>query len=383
MKTNEVNTPTKVAVLIRNFSDTAGGAERYCVELTKKLASVFDVHVFCQEKSIVIPNIEFHKIPKIINKPRFLNQLFFSLATRLYTKNKFDIIHSHDMVTHANIYTLHVPCVRSSLKFETNVHKFLSLVKILFSPRIYTYLYLEKKQMSTRCNKKIITVSNLLKDNIAESYPNLEELINVVEPGYELEKLEPNEMMSPKELIKRKLGIGTNNFVVLFVGHGFERKGLPKLIMALQKINEEPISLVVAGRGGLHNNSSTNKNIFFVGEYEKMSELYSIADILVHPTLGDTFGMSILEAMSHSVPVIVSAEKYCGISSNLTDKINALIINNPHDDEEIKEKILLLYENLSLRSNISEEGLKLIKKFNWQNTFIKTKDLYDSLIQDK
>jgi len=93
--------------------------------------------------------------------------------------------------------------------------------------------------------------------------------------------------------------------------------------------------------------------------------------------------MSILEAMSHSVPVIVSSKKYCGISSNLTDKVNALIINNPHDEEEIKEKILLLYENLSLRSNISEEGSKLIKEFNWQNTFIKTKDLFDSLIQDK
>ena len=38
----------KIAVLIRNYKRSAGGAERYFVELTERLSANHDVHVFTQ-----------------------------------------------------------------------------------------------------------------------------------------------------------------------------------------------------------------------------------------------------------------------------------------------------------------------------------------------
>ena len=115
----------KVAVLIRHYNASAGGAERYCVELTKRLAKIYDVHVFTQHNSEQSENITFHRIPQWFQRPRYLNQLLFSWFTRRETKNKFDIVHSHEMVTHANIYTLHVPCVKTIWANKKGLAKFL------------------------------------------------------------------------------------------------------------------------------------------------------------------------------------------------------------------------------------------------------------------
>jgi hypothetical protein len=44
----------KIAVLVRRFV-TTGGMERYCVEVTRRLAREHDVHVFAQESAYEFP----------------------------------------------------------------------------------------------------------------------------------------------------------------------------------------------------------------------------------------------------------------------------------------------------------------------------------------
>ena len=110
----------KIAVLIRNYRRSAGGAERYCVELTERLSANHDVHVFTQNyENNPLSQITFHKILQLSEKPRFINQLLFSRLTKNATSGKFDIVHSHELVTHADIYTIHVPCFKSSW---VNIH---------------------------------------------------------------------------------------------------------------------------------------------------------------------------------------------------------------------------------------------------------------------
>ena len=58
----------KIAVLIRNYRRSSGGAERYCVELSEKLAIHHEVHVFAQSYEDNNSNIKFHKISKYFEK---------------------------------------------------------------------------------------------------------------------------------------------------------------------------------------------------------------------------------------------------------------------------------------------------------------------------
>ena len=377
------NTRLKVAVLIRNFNSSGGGAERYCVELTNRLSKIHEVHVFSQHNSEHSDNISFHKIPQWFKKPRFVNQLLFSWLTRRATQNKFDIVHSHDMATHANIYTLHVPCVRTKWTQTKGIKKILRWANTILSPRKIAYLWLEHKEMQALPNRHFISVSEYLSRNILESYPRLDGHMTIAHPGIEIQSYSGREITKLRQQFRGSHNIPISAFVLLFVAHGFKRKGLPAIIKALEYLDNKNIHIIVAGNGKPEKvkiySSIVKTNTHFIGSVKNMSELYPVADTLIHPTLGDTYGMVVLEAMSHKLPVIVSSSEYCGFSEHLSNK-EAIILGNPRNSKEISKNIKLLNNQLALRQNIAENGLEKSRQINWKATTNKTLDAYGKVL---
>jgi UDP-glucose:(heptosyl)LPS alpha-1,3-glucosyltransferase len=373
----------RIAVLIRNYSASGGGAERYCVELTNRLSKIHEVHVFSQHNSESSESITFHQIPQWLKKPRYINQLLFSNLTKRATKGRFDIVHSHDMATHANIYTLHVPCVRTKWAQAKGIRKILRWMNTLLSPRKMAYLWLENKEMQVLPNRHFISVSEYLSRNVLESYPRLNGHITIAHPGIEIQTTDDKTIAELRKNFREKNNIPTSAFVLLFVAHGFKRKGLPAIIKALEILNNKDIHIVVAGSGNPKDIKIdlplVQNNTHFIGVVKNMSELYPVADTLIHPTLGDTYGMVVLEAMSHKLPVIVSSVNYCGFSEHL-DNEEAVILNNPTDPQEISIGIQTLTNQLELRNKISENGFKKSQTINWENTKNKTLNAYKKIL---
>jgi len=373
----------RIAVLIRNYSASGGGAERYCVELTNRLSKIHEVHVFSQHNSESSESITFNQIPQWLKKPRYINQLLFSYLTKRATQGKFDIVHSHDMATHANIYTLHVPCVRTKWAQAKGLKKILRWMNTLLSPRKMAYLWLENKEMQVLPNRHFISVSEYLSRNVLESYPRLNDHVTIAHPGIEVQTSNNKAITELRKNFREKHNIPTSAFVLLFVAHGFKRKGLPAIIKALEILNNKNIHIVVAGSGNPKdiqiNSLVVQKNTHFIGVVKNMSELYPVADTLIHPTLGDTYGMVVLEAMSYKLPVIVSSAKYCGFSEHLSNE-EAIILNNPTDPQEVSMGIQTLNNQLELRNKISENGFKKSQTINWGNTTNKTLNAYKKIL---
>ena len=374
----------RIAVLIRNYSASGGGAERYCVELTNRLSKIHEVHVFSQHNSESSESITFHQIPQWLKKPRYINQLLFSYLTKRATEGRFDIVHSHDMATHANIYTLHVPCVRTKWAQATGLKKILRWANTLLSPRKMAYLWLENKEMQVLPNRHFISVSEYLSRNILESYPRLNDHITIAHPGIEIQTTDGETISGLRKNFREKYNIPTSAFVLLFVAHGFKRKGLPAIIKALEILNNKNIHIIVAGSGNPKdiqiNSPAVQDNTHFIGVVNNMSELYPVADTLIHPTLGDTYGMVVLEAMSHKLPVIVSSVNYCGFSEHL-DNEEAIILNNPTDPQEISMSIQTLNNQLEFRNKISKNGFKKSKQISWNKTLTCTLNSYKEVYE--
>ena len=374
----------KVAVLIRNFSSSGGGAERYCVELTNRLSKIHEVHVFSQHNSEHSKYISFHKIPKWFEKPRFVNQLLFSWLTKRATQTKFDIVHSHDMATHANIYTLHVPCVRTKWTQAKGIKKVLRWANTALSPRKMAYLWLEYREMQTSSSRRFISVSEYLSRNILESYPKLDGHITIAHPGIDILPRSEKKITKLRQQFREDYNIPVSALVLLFVAHGFKRKRLPTIIQALEELNSQDIHIIVVGSGNpkeIRINSPTiQKNTHFIGVVKNMNELYPVADALIHPTLGDTYGMVVLEAMSHKLPVIVSNAQYCGFSEHLNNE-EAIILNNPQSSKELSKKIKMLNTQINLRNKISANGFRKSKQISWDNTTLETLKAYKQVIR--
>lgn len=374
----------KIAVLIRNFRRNSGGAERYCVELSERLSEFHDVHIFCQSFEESKSSIKFHKISKYFEKPRFLNQLLFSYLTNRATHlEKFDIVHSHELVSNADVFTVHVPCFKSTLLNLSGLRKILRILNTIISPRKIAYLWLENKQMDNAPNSQFISVSEYLLRNINLCYPSVRD-ISIAYPGTS-EKLNQNESNISNQNIDlyNDFSIPKDALILLLVANNFYKKGLPTIIKSLQILQNNNIFLVIAGNDKPKKSSipkSLSKQLCFLGPINNMAKLYRQADILIHPTLADTYGMAPLEAMSFKLPVIISNMKYCGFSEHLS-KNQAVILKNPKDEVELAEKINFLFENVEERIKIAQNGYELSKKISWEATLQKTLAAYN-LFQD-
>jgi len=380
MKTSVGHKRLRIAVLTRDYNKSSGGAERYCVELTERLSRIHDVHVFSQFNNEQSKDITFHSIPQWIRRPSFINRLLFSWFSERKTKNKFDIIHSHVLVQHADIYTFHVPCIKTRWTQTKGVRKILLWLSTLLSPKKMAYLWLESKQMQPLLSRHFVSVSEYLSRNILESYPRLNGHITIAHPGIKIQQNDDKVIAKLRQKFREYYNIPASAFVLLFVAHGFKRKGLLTIIKALEILNNKDIHIIVAGSGNPKkiqiNSDIVKSNTHFVGVIRDMDQLYPVVDTFIHPTLGDTYGMAVLEAMSHKLSVIVSNNKYCGFSEHLEIQ-DAILLKDPRDANEISKSIDRLRANSNVRNKIAESGYEKAIKITWEKTFKQTLKVID------
>ena len=137
----------RIAVLSRNFSTTGGGAERYSIALVEQLAVRHEVHVFAQAIAHDFPGVNYHRIPMPMERPRWINQLYFGWKTWRATRTGFDIVHSHENSWHGNVQTVHVLPVKHTLfAGKRGLALALRWLKVVTSPRLLAYLWLEKRR---------------------------------------------------------------------------------------------------------------------------------------------------------------------------------------------------------------------------------------------
>ncbi|MCJ7495576.1 MAG: glycosyltransferase family 4 protein, partial [Deltaproteobacteria bacterium] len=98
----------KIAVVIPKYG-LVGGAEAFAAELTERIArnNRYEIHVFANEWLKESPRILFHKIP-IISFPKFLTTVSFAhFAGRKIASMNFDLIHTHERIFQADLFTMH------------------------------------------------------------------------------------------------------------------------------------------------------------------------------------------------------------------------------------------------------------------------------------
>jgi UDP-glucose:(heptosyl)LPS alpha-1,3-glucosyltransferase len=380
----------KVAVLIKRFVPT-GGAEKYAMEVTRRLALHHEVHVFAQEWSFEgEEKISFHRIPRYVGKPTWINQLLFSHHTCREVRNRFDIVHSHEKVTCFDLMTVHSPCFRSYLSQETRKgKKILSWLTAAFSPRKLGWLWLEKKQFAYHPERIFIAVSEWVQKDVQANYPLPEQSFCIAYPGSDAYTKRDLPGGPDLKELRSKLSLAPDDPVFLFVGTEFKRKGLDALLQALALMGSSNARLLVVGGGGgkmgkyveLTRKLGLNEQVFYLGLVENVEALYALADALVLPTLSDPWAMAPVEAMLSGLPAAVSSAEYCGAAGFIKDN-EALIIKDPTDPREIA-KTLRKLTDAGLRAELSRKGRVLAAGLTWEKTTENTLSAYHEVLRRK
>ncbi len=379
MKTSDVDSSAsisprrlKIAVLNRVFSPTGGGAERYSMALVEQLSARHEVHVFAQEINHQWPGVHYHCIACWFKKPRWLNQVWYAYATWRATRKGFDIVHSHENVWHGNVHTMHVKTVQRSLLGDAagklkGFALVLRRLKIAFSPRLLTYLTLERARLAARADMAVVAASTPLQAELVAQYPHLVTVISTVTPGVNIPKVR-----MPIADARRALGVPGDSQCIAFVANDYARKGLPTLLVALQKL--PGVQLLIAGHAGqivqfkaVAKSLGILQRVHFLGPMQDVAPVYCAANVLAHPTLEDAFAMVVLEAMAHGVPAVVSRAPYCGISALLADGKNAVLLEQPQDAAMLSAALQHVLNDHAAADSLAQEGLAFALLHTWDS----------------
>lgn len=370
----------RIAVLTRNFSRTAGGAESYAIAVARQLAQRHEVHVFCQDTDDPVPQATCHRVWRPFKRPRWLNQIVYAWITWWMTRTGFDVVHSHEHVFHGNVQTLHVqPVAQGIWGQRTGWRHLLRTLSVWTSPRRLTYLWLEAARMKTQKGRHLVFASQDLLQQFLRHYPDIAPHSVVIEPGVDLPTQAPD-----VQTLKAELGWGNECTWWLFVANDYQRKGLDTLLQALASL---PIrhQLVVVGQTrqlgtyqAMAEHLGVQGRVQFLGPRNDIANLMAAADALVHPTLEDSFGMVVLEAMAQGIPVLVSATPYCGLSAHLTHLQDAWLLPNPKDAKALAQAMQAVVADPLLRQRLVGGGHQQAQGRTWHEAALKYEKSFSS-----
>jgi glycosyltransferase involved in cell wall biosynthesis len=193
------------------------------------------------------------------------------------------------------------------------------------------------------------------------------------------------EPLSPIERLReRERWVGAGNELVLVVGVIQTRKNTLGALKALERLPEnyrmilagasgygcEP-ALRYAGRAALAGRAIVAGHV----DGPTLWKLYESASILLFPSFEEGFGLPVLEAMAHRLPVVAS-----NTSSLPEVGGDAVLYADPSDEKALASQVRRAAENEALRTSMASAGLARAKEFTWRKTAEQTLAVYEELI---
>ncbi|MDD2486786.1 MAG: glycosyltransferase family 1 protein [Candidatus Gracilibacteria bacterium] len=369
----------KIGIDCRMYSIHFTGIGRYVYELVSYLEKndlENEYVLFFNEPNFsdyIPPNERFKKV--LVNARHYSYKEQFVFLYKLYKEN-LDLMH----FTHFNAPIFYKrPSVVTIHDLTISFYPGKKLTK----PHHRLAYNLTVKNITKRAEKIIAVTKHTKKDLI--------EVLNVPEDKIEViyEGLNKNDFFiaGKEDIEKLKMKFDLKKDYIFYVGVLREHKNLLRLITAYNELLKEGVidlDLVIAGKEDVYFeirntiiNEGLQKNVRLLGfvQEQDLNILYSGAKAVAYPSLYEGFGLPILEAMAHKVPLACSN---FSCLPEIAGKDGAIFFN-PLSIESIKNSLKEVLTNEELREKLIENGLKRVDDFSWEKMGGEILALYNSL----
>ena len=356
--------------------DLNGGTERDLYRTAEGLRDLgHEVHLFCSEFSVASPSGTCgHRLPVLpMGRTARLVSLAF-LGPRTISRFECDVVVSFGRMVQQDV----LRCGGGSHRgFMQRMGKLGGMRRRLWqnvSAYHRTLLAIERREFSPGHFKKIIAVSAEVKRDLMENYAIPAERIAVLYNGVDAERFNPSKRQISGLRVRNEFGIPHDAPLVLFVGSGFKRKGLDRLLAIWGSPQLKDAYLLVAGedarlqRYKAWAESVGKERIFFAGLREDVESFYAAADVVALPSVQEAFGNVVLEALASGVPVLVSAA--AGAAEVLSGALADGVVARCDDSIELTAKLAQLLAR-SRDPQFRCEARRLGERFSWPRHFQK------------
>lgn len=279
--------------------------------------------------------------------------------------------------------------VNSSVLFDILKDKAPEVIRIIDDAHPNrNYLYKVYNEKLDACKEFAVTYEAeaggfLVKKNVADSYgiESKKADLHIVASTFSKESVKYNGFKD-EQIIIAPYGVNNTAFIplnkdynhglkVLFVGEVNQRKGIVQILDSAKylKSNNYDIEFNIVGAGkSFHEELYTpyEKYVNFRGRvsFEDLQKFYGTSHIFVFPSMGEGFGLVLLEALSAGLPIIAS--KNCGGPDIIEEGVNGFTVD-AGDTSQLTERILWFYNNMDKLSEMQQKAIDSVKDKTWEN----------------
>ncbi|MBP7510421.1 MAG: glycosyltransferase family 4 protein [Bacteroidia bacterium] len=233
--------------------------------------------------------------------------------------------------------------------------------------------------------KKILTVSDFENQRICSHFGFNKDLVQTV---YNAAGTHFKKIANPQTLAETKAKYNLPDNYIFFLGNTDPKKnvrGVLKAISILRSSNLLPCKLLMLdiNRQYLHDlandigDPTIVDEIVFTGYVpnKELPAIYSMATLFLYPSLRESFGIPLVEAMLCEVPIITSN------TSSMPEIVSdAAVLCNPFEPQSIADAISMVFANKGKQQEIKDKGLKRGQMFSWELNAISTLEVYKSFV---
>jgi len=352
----------------RGIPNIQGGVETHCEELYPRLANLGCEVILIRRSRYVSQNNKIKSYNGVVIKDIYaprqkeLEAIFHTFLSVFYAKKvKADILHIHAigpaiMTPLARLLGLKVVVTHHGQDY--NRHKWGKIAKMILKTG---------ERLSTKYANELIIISEDINDIIKRKYKRFN--ANLIHNGVNIP------VKSNATTYIQSLGLTPQKYVFT-LGRFVKEKGFHGLIEAFKKLNTESYKLVIAGDADQPDRYFENlkrmakeNDVVLTGfiKGEKLNELFSNAKLFVLPSFHEGLPISLLEAMSYDIDVLISdiqanlevnlPDDYyfeCGNWDDLRNKMEEKLIRNEHikydlskyNWDHIAEQTIAVYQRI-------------------------------------
>ena len=169
---------------------------------------------------------------------------------------------------------------------------------------------------------------------------------------------------------------------IIYAGRLSKEKGIDTLLEVAENLPTK-YNLLIVGIGSYEekvcNVANSKTNIHYLGYQPKQNVLSLMrgSDLLIQPSLEEGMSSTLLEAMACGTCILGSNIE--GISEIVENNKNGLLVE-PNNSDELLNKILYLLPKKEKRLRMANEGLEIVKKYDWKIVGKLYLDFYKSIL---
>ncbi len=233
---------------------------------------------------------------------------------------------------------------------------------------------------------RIITVCRNQQAYWSRKHPRLSKKFMTIYNGIDSDKFRDTLSAAEKRALRTSLGIRAGEFVAAVVAMLKPGKGHEYAFQAVRALNDggTGLKLLLIGDGdsrreleALSEKLSLSKNLVWLGYQKDPRPFLSLSDVILVPSVAESFPMAILEALSMGKPVIAS--RVGGNSEVIKDGENGFLVP-ARDVESLAEKVRILQEDAGLRERLSRQARESVKQFSLAEMVARTESFLTGLI---